>query len=249
MGATGAQAGRDRRRARAAVQPVARDVVESPHARPSHSAAGLDAKKKTLGAAERDEHARAEFRERVKGRGAGDFVVVDECGSNVNLTPRYARSPKGERAYGTVPRNTDPNTTLIASMGISGMGPAMVLTGATDTAAFLAYLERVLAPALTPGKVVLMDNLSAHKAEGVRRLIEGKGCQLWYLPSYSPDLSPIEEAFSKLKGLLRTAGARTREALEAAIAEALEAISTSDARGYFTHCGYSTEHQPLWPPL
>lgn len=172
-------------------------------------------------------------------------MVVDECGSNVNLTPRYARSPKGERAYGTVPRNTDPNTTLIASMGISGMGPAMVLTGATDTAAFLAYLERVLAPALTPGKVVLMDNLSAHKAEEVRGLIEGKGCQLWYLPSYSPDLSPIEEAFSKLKGLLRTAEARTREALEAAIAEALEAISTSDARGYFTHCGYSTEHQPL----
>ncbi len=181
----------------------------------------------------------------MKSREAGDFVVVDECGSNVNLTPRHARSPKGERAYGAVPRNTDPNTTLIASMGISGMGPAMVLTGATDTAAFLAYVGRVLAPALTPGKVVLLDNLSAHKAEGVRRLIEGRGCELWYLPSYLPDLSPIEEASSKLKGLLRRAEARSREALERAIADALDAISPSDAQGYFAHCGYTPNRQPL----
>ncbi len=181
----------------------------------------------------------------MTGRGARDFVVVDECGSNVNLTPRYARAPRGERAHGTVPRNTEPNTTLIASISLAGMGPAMTLTGATDTAAFLAYVGRVLAPSLTLGKVVVMDNLSAHKDQRVRDLIEGRGCELWYLPGYSPDLSPIEEAFSKLKGLLRRAEARTREALEAAIAEALEAISNSDARGYFTHCGYSAEHQPL----
>ena len=172
-------------------------------------------------------------------------MVVDECGSNVNLTPRYVRAPRGERAHGSVPRNTEPNTTLIASLSLAGMGPAMTLRGATDTAAFLAYVGRVLAPSLTPGKAVVMDNLSAHKDQRVRDLIEARGCELWYLPGYSPDLSPIEEAFSKLKGLLRRAEARTREALEGAIAEALEAISNSDARGYFTHCGYSAEHQPL----
>jgi transposase len=205
----------------------------------------VDAKKKTVGASERDEQARAEFRERVKGREASDFVVVDECGSNINLTPRYARAPRGERAYGSAPRNTEPNTTLIASISLAGMGPAMTLTGATDAAAFLAYIGRVLAPALLPGQVVLMDNLSAHKADRVRALIEDRGCELWHLPAYSPDLSPIEEAFSKLKGSLRRAEARTREALEGAIAEALGAISASDARGYFTHCGYLPKRQPL----
>ena len=191
-----------------------------------------------MGAAERDEEARSEYREQVKGHQASGFVVVDECGSNVNLTPRYARAPRGERAYGKAPRNTEANTTLIASITTGGMGPAMLLTGATDTAAFEVYIEKVLVPSLHPGEVVVMDNLSAHKSERVRKLIEAIGCELWYLPSYSPDLSPIEEAFSKLKHLLRKAEARTREALEKAIAEALELITHEDATGYFSHCSY-----------
>jgi transposase len=191
-----------------------------------------------MGAAERDEEARSEYRGRVKGHQASGFVVVDECGSNVNLTPRYARAPRGKRAYGKAPRNTEANTTLIASITTEGMGPAMLLTGATDTAAFEVYIEKVLVPSLHPGEVVVMDNLSAHKSERVRKLIEAIGCELWYLPSYSPDLSPIEEAFSKLKHLLRKAEARTREALEKAIAEALELITHEDATGYFSHCGY-----------
>ena len=142
---------------------------------------------------------------------------MDECGSNINLTPLYARAPRGERAGGSIPRNTGRNTTLIAALSVSGMGPAMTLEGATDRLAFEAYLEQVLTPSLEPGKVVVMDNLSAHKGKRVRALIEACGCELWYLPAYSPDLSPIEEAFSKLKGLLRRAEARTREALEDAI--------------------------------
>ncbi len=167
-------------------------------------------------------------------------MILDECGSNTNLAPRYARAPKGERAYVRVPRNTLENTTLIAAMTVSGLGAAMTLRGATDRAAFEVYVERVLAPTLTAGQVVVMDNLSAHKGERVRQLIEDRGCQLWFLPSYSPDLSPIEEAFSKLKALLRKAQARSRESLQAAIAQALDAITPSDARAFLKHCGYCT---------
>jgi transposase len=212
-------------------------------ARACHSAAGLDPEKKSLGASERDEGQRQAFREQRTTRPAAAFVIVDESGTNLNLTPLYARAPRGERAYGQVPRNTPKNTTLIASLTLAGMGPAMTLEGATDTAAFVAYIEQVLAPALRPGQVVVMDNLSAHKSERVRTLIEARGAELWYLPAYSPDLSPIEHAFSKLKTLLRRAAARTREALEQAIAAALDEITAADAAGWFTHCGYRHEAQ------
>jgi transposase len=204
---------------------------------------GLDAQKKTLGATERDEQQRRTYQDRIAQRAADDFVIVDECGSNINLTPRYARSPRGERAYGTAPRNTAANTTLIASMSTTGMGEALVLTGATDAGAFVTYVEQVLGPTLTPGKVVVLDNLSAHKDKRVQAAIEARGCALWYLPAYSPDLSPIEEAFAKLKTLLRRAAARTREALVEAIAAALAQITAADARGFFGHCGYQVMAQ------
>ncbi len=218
--------------------------TEHRHDEQGDSKVGVDAKKRTMGATERNEQARAEYRGRVERMSARAFVVVDECGSNINLTPLYARAPRGKRAYGKAPRNTQSNTTLIASMTTTGMGPAMVLTGATNTAVFQAYVERVLAPSLEPGQVVAMDNLSAHKGQRVRELIEARHCELWYLPSYSPDLSPIEEAFSKLKGGLRKAEARSREALETAIASGLEAITPNDARSYFAHCGYGIAQLP-----
>jgi transposase len=170
-----------------------------------------------------------------------DFVIVDECGSNINLTPRYARAPRGQRAFGSVPRNTPANTTLIASLSLAGLGPTMLLEGATDTAAFEAYVEQVLAPALRPGQVVVLDNLSAHKSLRVQELIAVRGCEVWYLPAYSPDLSPIEEAFSKLKGLLRRAAARTRAALEQAIAALLDQITAQDAHQCFIQCGYGID--------
>jgi len=166
--------------------------------------------------------------------------VIDECGSNLNLTPRYARAPKGQRAYGQVPRNTPPNTTLIAALTTQGMGPAMVLEGATDTAAFLVYVEHFLVPALRAGQIVVLDNLRAHHHTRVRDLVEAAGCALWYLPAYSPDLSPIEEAFAKLKQLLRHAAARTHAALIDAIAGALAHVTPADARGFFQHCGYAS---------
>ena len=208
-----------------------------------HPPLGLDAQKKTVGATERDEQARAAYREQVAHQRAEGYVIVDECGSNINLTPIYARAPRGARAYGSVPRNTEQNTTLIASMTTHGMGPAMLLDGATDTAAFEVYIGQVLAPALVPGQIVVLDNLSAHKNERIRAFIEAQGCTIQYLPSYSPDLSPIEEAFSKLKTLLRRAEARTREALYEAIALVLEQITAQDAQGYFAHCGYGAKAQ------
>lgn len=194
-------------------------------------------------AAERDEAERAAFREQAQVLDAARFVWVDECGSHLSLTPLYARAPKGERARGTVPRNRGPNTTLVASLTLEGMGPAMTLEGALDAAAFGVYVEQVLAPTLRPEAIVVIDNLSAHKSERVRQAIEARGAQLWFLPAYSPDLSPIEEAFSKLKALLRRAAARTRDALEAAIRAALDAITPQDARGWFAHCGYLPQAQ------
>ena len=171
---------------------------------------------------------------------------MDECGTHTSMTRLYARAPKGERAYAKVPRNRGKNTTLLASMSSEGMGPCLAVEGSTTKAVFEAYVERVLAPSLRPGRVVVIDNLGAHRGERVRELIEARGCSLLYLPPYSPDFSPIEEAFSKLKALLRKAKARTREeALVEAIGQALEAVEAKDARGWFGHCGYLLGAQPL----
>jgi transposase len=201
------------------------------------------AQKKTLGASERVEEKRAAWRERIGRLDLRRLVFVDECGTHTSMTRRYARAPKGERAYGKVPRNRGKNTTLIASLSLEGMGEAVVFEGATTKETFEAYVERFLAPALLAGQIVILDNLGAHKGKRVRKLIEERGCELWFLPSYSPDLNPIEEAFSKMKALLKKAAARTREALVAAIGRALEAVTPEDAWGWFTHCGYPPEAQ------
>jgi transposase len=166
------------------------------------------------------------------------LVFIDECGSNIALTPVYARAPRGERARANVPRNRGKNITLIAALTLEGMGAAFILEGSANATAFELYVEQVLVPSLHAGQIVVMDNLQAHKSARVRTAIEAKGCQLLFLPSYSPDLTPIEEAFSKLKTALRRAGARTREALEEAIGQALLTITAQDAHGWFQHCGY-----------
>ena len=163
---------------------------------------------------------------------------MDESSTNIAMVPRYARAPKGRRALGKAPRNWGKNITLISSITTKGMGPSMSIQGSSDTESFGLYVRNVLAPLLRAGQIVLMDNLSVHKAGWVRDLIEQKGCQLWLLPSYSPDMNPIEEAFSKVKNLIRKAKARTLEALFAVTAGALEALSEEDARGFFDDCGY-----------
>src|SRR6266567_4456234 len=130
------------------------------------------------------------------------------------------------------------HTTMIASLSLAGMGAAMILEGSANATAFEIYVEQLLLPSLQAGQIVVMDNLRAHKGERVRQAIEAKGCQVLFLPGYSPDFSPIEETFSKLKTDLRRAGARTREALEEAICQALLTVTAQDARGWFSHCGY-----------
>lgn len=199
---------------------------------------GWTCKKKTLGATERNEDARAAWREQYKELDARKLVVIDECGSHIGLTPLYARAPKGLRAYGKVPRNRGKNTTLIASVNWFGMGKSLIIEGSTTTVAFEQYVEHVLAPSLSAGQIVLLDNLAAHKSAKVEELIQAKGCQLLFLPSYSPDFSPIEETFSKLKAYLRRVGARTRERLQEAIGSALLTVSAQDVQGWFRHCGY-----------
>ena len=166
------------------------------------------------------------------------LVFVDEMGTNTALSPLYAYAPKGRRTYAKVPRDRGKNTTLLASMSLEGMGPCMAVEGATTAAVFEAYIEKVLAPILKRGQIVVVDNLGAHKSERARKLIEERGCQLLFLPPYSPDLNPIEEAFSKIKDLLRGAGARTREALIDAVGVAISAVTKRDARGFFEHGGY-----------
>ena len=130
-------------------------------------------------------------------------MFVDECGTHTSLTPVYGYSPKGERLKLSVARNRGKNTTLLASITLEGMGPSLAVEGSTTAEVFEAYLEHVLLPELGEGRVIIMDSLPAHKPGRVRELIEGRGCELLYLPGYFLDYNPIEEAFSKIKEILR----------------------------------------------
>jgi transposase len=159
-------------------------------------------------------------------------VFVDESGFHTSMTRLRARAPKGKRAYGKVPRNRGKNTTLIASITLEGgMGESMSIEGATDSEAFEAYVEHFLTPSLCEGQVVVLDRLGAHRTDRVKQLIEGRGADLVFLPSYSPEMNPIEEAFSKIKQLVRKAGARVREELVETIGRALAAVTIEDAAG------------------
>jgi len=173
------------------------------------------------------------------------LVFVDESGTHVSMDRLRSRAPRGARAYGRVPKNRGKNLTLIASMSLYGMGESMCLEGATDAAAFELYVEHFLAPTLRERQVVVMDNLGAHRPKRIRELIEERGAELVFVPSYSPDLNPIEQAFSKIKNILRKLGARTHEALLEAMEEALSKVSPADAAGWFGHCGYKVEVQYL----
>jgi transposase len=199
-----------------------------------------------VGASERDEFLRVAWHALVaEASDARRFVFVDECSTNTSLSPTYGWARRGQRVCFEVPRNWGANVTLLSSMSIEGMGPSLAVEAPTTREVFEAYVEKVLAPELSAGQIVVMDNLSSHKGPRVGRLIEGRGCELLYLPPYSPDLNPIEEAFSKLKALLRRAGARSREALIDAVGRALEAVTASDARGFLEHRGYHPLVQPL----
>ncbi len=198
-----------------------------------------------LHAAERDKARRAAWWDDVKGLDPTALVFGDERGTHLAMTPRYGRAPRGERVVGTVPRNHGANTTLFAALSLEGITAAMTLEGAADRDAFEVFVEQVLVPTLRPGQLVIWDNLSVHKSTTAAHLIKARGCHVLFRPPYSPDFTPIEQAFSKLKTALRRTGARTRAALEDAIAAGLATITSTDVDGWFAHCGYPVSAQLL----
>jgi len=163
---------------------------------------------------------------------------IDESGINLAMARLYGRAPRGERVLGSAPQNYGPNVTIVGALSCTGLEAVMMVEGATDADVFRAYVRQVLCPTLCEGDIVIADNLSAHKAAGVREAIAAKGARLLYLPPYSPDLNPIEQCWSKIKTFLRAAKARTREALEVAVRRALATVTESDARAWFAHSGY-----------
>jgi transposase len=170
---------------------------------------------------------------------AQKLVFLDESGAKTNMTRTRGRAPRGVRVIDKVPHGHWATTTMISAIRTTGPCAAAVVTGATDSDVFLAYVQHVLVPELKPGDVVILDNLQPHKAKGVREMIEAAGAKLLYLPPYSPDFNPIENMWSKVKQHLRSAAARTFDALQEAVTAALETITPSDCAGYFRHCGYA----------
>jgi transposase len=198
----------------------------------------VDPEKKSRRASERDEAKRATWRERTDGIEPDRFVWVDETGSDLSLTRGYSRAPRGQRAYGDVPRRRGPHRTLITALTLDGFGPGLLLDEAIDRTTFDGYIVHRLAPTLQPGQIVVVDNLKVHYSDRARAAVEAQGAHLWYLPPYSPDLNPIEEAFSKVKASLRTAAPRTLADHSTAIWAALRTITPQDAAGWFAHAGY-----------
>jgi transposase len=165
----------------------------------------------------------------------------DGSGVTLAMTRLYGRAPRGERVVGTVPQHDGANVTMLAALGRHGVGAVLTSDGATAAEVFRAYVAQVLRPTLRPGDIVSMDNRRAHKAAGIGEAIEQAGAQVLYWPPYAPDLSPIELCWSKLKTALRTAKARTREALEPAIVQALATVTVADVHSWFHHCGYALQ--------
>ena len=198
--------------------------------------------KKTLHAAEQDRPdvaaARAELKAEQPSLDAPRLVFIDETAVTTKMVRHYGRSPRGERLVAKVPHGHWKTTTLVAALRIDCMTAPYVVDGAMDGPAFLAYVERVLAPTLKKGETVFMDNLRTHKVEGVREAIEAVGATVRYLPAYSPDLNPIEQAFAKLKAALRKGAARTVKALCKLIGKLLKAFAPEECANYFRHAGY-----------
>jgi transposase len=195
-----------------------------------------------MAAKERDAVSRQLFADLALTLDADKVIVVDESSTHRAMTSAYARAPQGERASEIIVRNYGTNVSLIAGLRLTGMDAPLVIEGPVNTAVFEAYVEHVLASNLAKGDIVILDNLSCHKSKTTRRLIEARGARLILLPPYSPDLSPIEQAFAKIKSVLRRLRAQTLDALIDAIGQALAQVSALDALGFFTDCGFLNIH-------
>jgi len=166
------------------------------------------------------------------------MVFIDESGATTSMTRTRGRAPRGERLPGAVPQGHWQVTTLIGALRADGLATATSIEAPTDSEVFRLFVRKALVPVLHAGDVVIMDNLWPHKASGVAEMIESAGAKVMYLPPYSPDFSPIEPCWSKVKERLRAAGARDQQTLGRAINEALAAVSKQDARSWFDQCGY-----------
>jgi transposase len=201
-------------------------------------------KKKTLRADQRDrkdvQKKRKEFLQELAALDPEQLVYIDEMGATTAMARTHGRSPCGERVYGSVPGKWE-SLTLIAGMRLGGVVATGAFAGATDTPVFRAYAEQVLVPELQPGDVVIWDNLKPHKDKAVLKAVEQSGARVLPLPPWSPELSPIEKMFSKVKGFLRSAAARAKEAVIAAMGAGLERVCREDIRGWFSSCGLATE--------
>lgn len=167
-----------------------------------------------------------------------DFVFVDEMGINLALAREYGRAAPGERVVDTRPSARGHNVSVLGALGLDSLRAAMSVPGAVDGDAYLVFIQQVLAPRLRPGNIVFMDNIPTHKMSAVANALAAVGARPQFLPAYSPDFSPLENCWAKVKTRLRTAGARTQRALDWALSDALTSITTDDIKGWFAHCGY-----------
>jgi transposase len=166
------------------------------------------------------------------------LLFLDETSTPITLTPLRGRAPRGQRAVGRVPRGKRPHISWLATLSANGFGESLVVEGAVDGQVFELFVERVLVPRLRPGQIVVWDNLNVHKSTRARSLIEQAGSRVVFLPSYSPDFNPIEQAFAKAKQALRRMGARSWETVVAAVGEVLATVTAADARAFFAEAGF-----------
>jgi transposase len=174
----------------------------------------------------------------MKTLASDSLIFIDESGTNAAMAREYGRALAGKRSEGARPCNFGGPITMIGALKLEGVAAIMTVNGGTDTAVFTAFVEQLLLPILTENSVVILDNLGAHKAEAIRKLVIAAGAKFMFLPPYSPDLNPIEECWSKMKAIMRKLAARTRETIDSAVAAAADAVTTKDCVGWFTHSGY-----------
>lgn len=189
-------------------------------------------------ASERDPAQRSAFRFLVDTLEPARLIFVDEMGIHCGMTRLFARALGGQRAVCAAPRAKGANTSVIGALGLRGVVAALSVEGAVDSAVWRTFLEQVRLPEVQPGDIIVLDNLALHRSGWVREVIEANGAHVLYLPAYSPDFSPIENAWSKIKESLRSAAARSGPVLDAALTQALAAVTPQDIRGWFAHCGY-----------
>ncbi len=207
---------------------------------------GITRKKLSYHASEREadeeiEPARQRFQQEQAEMDPTRLIFIDEAGVNLGMARRYGRAPSGCRAHADKPVNPGPNLTLMSALGVTEVRAIMELDGPINGNAFTRFIQQLLVPTLQPGDPVWLDNLSSHKVEGIQEAMEAQQAELHFLPPYSPDFSPIELFWSKVKAFLRGSAARTRDALEGEIRNALDAVTETDIKGWLKHCGYCTE--------